>query len=55
MQINTFPYIIVCSIKPGLPVGFPRQPLGLLYLHSFPGNDTFHFEHVKGGKQHHII
>ena len=38
------------ALKLGLPVGFPRQPLGPTVPSFFPGNDTFHFEHVKGGK-----
>ena len=50
MQIILFLTLLLVALKPGLPVGFPRQPLGPTVPSCFPGNDTFHFEHVKGGK-----
>lgn len=44
-------YLFFAPIIPDLSVGFPRQPLGLTLSSCFPGNDTFHFEDVKRGKE----
>ena len=49
-KLILFLTLLLVALKPGLPVGFPRQPLGPTVPSCFPGNDTFHFEHVKGGK-----
>ena len=38
------------ALRPGLPVGFLRQPLGPTVSSCSPGNDTVPSEYVKGGK-----
>lgn len=49
-KLTLFLTLLFEALRPGLPVGFPRQPLGPTVSSCSPGNDTFHYEYVKGGK-----
>lgn len=52
MHISTFPLTFMFySDKTDSFVGFSGQPLGLTTFSCLPGNDTFHFEDVKRGKE----